>query len=341
MAKIFILAFSAILFSQTVFGAKVELMKDTSGIWRLYVNGGVFFVKGVCYEPVKVGDKLSAANEWMDYDFNNNGINDCAYDSWVDKNRNNRQDPDEVDLGDFYLMKEMGVNAIRLYHHVNIKKEVLRDIYERFGIRVIIGNLLGAYCWGSGASWQQGTDYTNPEHCKSMLDDVKRMVLEHKDEPYLLMWLLGNENDVAGCYENSTFNNTNARLKPEVFAKFVNKMAEFIHFLDRDHPVGVCDSTYLLLSYYKDFTPAIDFIGFNSYAGHYGLSSLFRTVKFYIDKPVLISEFGADSYDHRKGGRNEDLQIFYHKSSWRDIVNNSQNEAGGEFYRRRYLYLAG
>ena len=53
-----------------------------------------------------------------------------------------------------------------------------------------MGDYLGKYTIGSGATWFEGTDYENPEHRKRMLESVKKMVMEFKDEPYILLWLL-------------------------------------------------------------------------------------------------------------------------------------------------------
>jgi len=326
MVRIFILIFSFILMCHQAFPSNVVLRKDERGSWRLYVDGKPYFIKGITYDPVKIGEKLTSSNTWMNYDFNHNGINDCAYESWVDKNRNGIQDKDEKTVGDFYLLKEMGINTIRIYHYANVRKKLLRDLYKRFGIRVIMGNFMGAYCWGSGALWKNGTDYTNEQEKDNMLADVRKMVLEYKDEPYVLAWMLGNENDMKGSYGNSTFNNTNARDFPEEFAKFVNKIAGVIHKLDPNHPLGVCNGSYLLLPYYKKYAPELDFVGFNSYKGPFGFGSLFRTVKFYIDKPVLITEYGVDSFDQNKGKEDEDYQVFYHRNAWRDIVANSKKE---------------
>ena len=46
-----------------------------------------------------------------------NGRIDGPYDSWVDANRNDRQDFGEPVVGDWKLLKDMGVNTVRLYHH--------------------------------------------------------------------------------------------------------------------------------------------------------------------------------------------------------------------------------
>lgn len=302
---------------------KVQLLQYDNGQWQMLIDGKPYFIKGVVYEPVKVGEKLNESNMWMNYDFNNNGRPDTAYDSWVDKNLNNIQDENEPVVGDFRLLKEMGCNTIRIYNPVNIKKEVLRDLYKQFGIRVMMGNFLGAYTWGSGASWEKGTDYTDPKQRENMLEDVKKMVAEFKDEPYILFWMLGNENEIEGSNENSTFNNTNARLVPEVYAKFVNEVAKAIKKLDPDHPVGISNATSRLIKYFAKYSPEIDIIGMNAYKGPYGFGTLWNSIKMDFDRPIVITEYGVDCYDQNKNVIDEDFQAKYYKGSWRDMVNNS------------------
>jgi beta-glucuronidase len=307
---------------------KVRLVKYKNGHWQLLVDGEPYFIKGVGYEPVRVGDRLTASNMWMNYDFNGNGICDTAYESWVDENNNNIQDADEPVVGDFALLKEMGCNTIRIYHPSNINKEILRDLYNRFGIRIIMGNFFGAYTWGSGASWEDGTDYTDEQQRLNMLEDVKNMVLEYKDEPYILFWMLGNENEMVGSRENSTFNNTNARLVPRVYTEFVNEAAEMIHAIDPDHPVAVSNASLRLLKYYAKYAPSIDILGFNAYMGAYGFGTLWRAVKMDFDRPVVITEYGIDCYNQLKNIIDEDFQARYHKGCWQDMVDNRFGHKG-------------
>jgi len=307
---------------------KVRLIQYDDGQWQMLVDGAPYFIKGVVYEPVKIGERLKASNTWMHYDFNNNGRPDTAYDAWVDANANNVQDETEKAVGDFQLLKEMGCNTIRIYHPVNIRKEGLRDLFERYGIRVMMGHFLGAYTWGSGASWDKGTDYTDPVQRQRMMDDVKKMVLEHKDEPYVLFWMLGNENEMRGSEENSTFNNTNARLYPQAYTAFVNDVAAMIHVLDPNHPVGISNASMFMMKYYDKNTPEIDIVGMNAYMGPHGFGTMWRAIQMDFDRPVVITEYGVDCYNQVKKCIDEDFQAKYYRGCWKDMVKNGFGGGG-------------
>ncbi len=317
--------------------SKVEVIKSEDGKWRITVDGNDYFIKGIEYSADTVGT-YPESNDWMWEDNNKNGKIDGPYDAWVDIDRDNFQGPDENAVGDFALLKAMGCNTIRIYHCENINKELLRDLYKTYGIRVIMGNLLGAYTKGSEASWNEGTDYLSESQKSKMKRDVRNMVMEHKDEPYILMWMLGNENDSPGSEANSTKTNTNAYKHPEAFAKFVDEVCVMIKVIDKNHPVGICNATTRFIPYYEKFTPNIDILGFNQYNGPYGFGVLWNTVKSGYDKPVLITEFGCDSYHSGKKIEDELFQSKYHTSAWDDIENNSYwgkgkgNAIGGVVY---------
>ena len=112
-------------------GGKVKVVKYDDGTWQLLVNNKPYFIKGVMFVPVKIGESPDQATmrDWMYYDDNNDGINDIAYQTWVDENKNNRQDPDEEVKGDFQLLKDMGCNTIRVYH-VASDNPILGDLYK-------------------------------------------------------------------------------------------------------------------------------------------------------------------------------------------------------------------
>jgi len=304
---------------------KVRFVQYANGHWQLLVDDKPYMIHGITYSIAKAGQSPDdgALKSWMDYDYNNNGKCDGPYDAFVDANKNNKQDADEPSVGDYQLMKRMGVNTIRLYHQpFPIKKELLRDLYARFGIRVIMGDFLGKYALGSGADWNPGTDYENPEHCAKMLGSVKQMVLEHKDEPYLLMWMLGNEN-VYGVA-------CNADKKPEAFYKFVNEAAKLIKSLDKGHPVVIANGDVFYLDKFAKYAPDVDAFGANAYRGDYGFGTFWEMVKNLVDRPAFITEYGCSAYVYcfsREAA--EEKQADYLEAAWRDIVDNSAF-AGGQ-----------
>ena len=298
---------------------KVHCVQYANGDWQLIVDNKPYTLKAITYSIAKVGQSPDEGTlkGWMDYDFNNNGKSDGPYDSFVDANWNNQQDPDEPAVGDFELLKRMGVNTIRYYHQpYGVKKELLRDLYNRFGIRVILGDFLGKYALGSGADWDPGTDYENPKHRQNMLDSVKKMVLEHKDEPYLLMWLLGNEN-VYGVACNADKN-------PDAFFKFVNEAAQLIKSLDKEHPVAIASGDTLHLDSFAKNCPDVDIFAANAYRGDYGFGSFWYNVKRLTDKPAFITEYGCPAYVYCfTREQAEEAQSEYLKNSWLDIMDNS------------------
>jgi len=296
----------------------VRLVQYENDDWQLLVQDKPYIIKAVTYAPTKTGQSPDdgTLGNWMEEDLNKNGKIDGPFDAFVDENKNNLQDPNELAVGDFKLMQDMGVNTIRLYHHpLKVNKELMRDMYNTYGIRVIMGDFLGKYALGSGAAWNPGTDYSNPEHKKNMIASVTKMVNEFKDEPYILFWLLGNENVYGyAC---------NANEQPEAYFKFANEVAKIIKSIDPQHPVAICSGDILFLDKFGKNTPDIDIFGTNAYRGDYGFGAFWRQVKEESGKPAFITEFGCPAYAEGKSlDESEELQAQYHLGSWEDIAGN-------------------
>jgi beta-galactosidase len=197
----------------------------------------------------------------------------------------------------------------------------LRDMFRKTGIRVIMGDFLGKYALGSGAAWSEGTDYENPAHQKAMLASVRQMVLEHKDEPYLLMWFLGNEN-VYGVA-------CNADKKPAAFFKFANEAAKLIKSLDPEHPVAIASGDTLFLNEFAKNAPDIDIFGANVYRGDGGFGTYWEAVRKLTDKPAFITEYGCSAYVYCKTAQEaEKVQADYLQSCWEDIAGNMAFSGG-------------
>lgn len=307
---------------------KVRLVQYENGHWQMLVDDKPFVVKGVTYNPTPVGQHVSSVGlRWMSDDSDENGRADAPYDTWLDVNLNHRQDADEKAVGDFAILKEMGANAIRIfrggsglaYDPTEFDKKVMRDMHETYGIYAIMGDFLGAYTVGSGATWDDGTDYTDPVQLENMRRSVRDYVMDHRNEPYVLMWLIGNENLMPADYSGVNATRTKAALQVEAYLGFVNEIAEMIHRLDPDHPVAVGNLDLLNVVEHGRFAPEVDIFGTNLYRGSHGFGSAWKEIRAGFDRPVMITEYGCDAWDTRRGEPNEDMQADYHAGNWSDI----------------------
>ncbi|MDD5669364.1 MAG: hypothetical protein PHE58_04970, partial [Candidatus Omnitrophica bacterium] len=57
--------------------------------------------------------------------------------------------------------------------------------------------------------------------------------------------------------------------------------------------------------------------------------NLFQSLKATFDKPVLLSEFGADAYDAALKKEDQNMQAFFLEAQWRQIYDNLANSKKG------------
>ena len=317
---------------------KVKLIQYKNNHFQLTVDDKPYVVRSIAYSPTPIGlapdnGSWDVNKDWSWSDINKNGIVDGPYEAWVDANRNDKQDKNEPKAGDFALMQRMGINSIRLYHYPNFNKAVLKDGYETYGFMYLVGNMLGMYGVDSGAEWFKGTDYTDPKQKESMKASVRRMVEEFKDEPYVLMWVLGNENNYGTVGVEGKFAGTSnqAQVHPAAYYAFINECALLIKSIDpQQRPVAICNGDVYLMDICAKNAPDLDVYGANAYRGEAGFGPLWQDVMDVYQKPVLVTEFGSPAY--AKGwdiARIEAGQASYHAGNWNDIEDNLAGIANG------------
>ncbi|MBI4341247.1 MAG: hypothetical protein HY598_03075 [Candidatus Omnitrophica bacterium] len=308
----------------------VRLVQYENGHWQLLVDGKPWMIHGLTYQPSAVGESPDEGTlkDWPTADRNGNGRID-AFETFVDANLNNRQDANEPTVGDFTLLKAMGVNTIRLYHHAT-NKALLRQIHQEYGLRFLIGDFVGMYTVGSGAKWEDGTDYLDAAQRKRMTESVKSMVRQFKDEPYVLMWVLGNENNYGGVH-GIVGGKGNAAQHPKEYYRFINELASWIHAEDPNHPVAIANGDLGFLDVMAPLIPAVDVFGTNVYRGWHGFGrSLFEEARRALNRPVLITEYGCPAY---QAGQPREVierdQALYHFGNWVDVADNMAGRGVG------------
>lgn len=286
----------------------VYIKKYKGSRYELIADNKPYIVKGVCYNPIPIGEP-------QDYDW------------W--------SDPAKPWIADGKLMKEMGVNTIRLYQaHDNPDevRQVIRDFYNLYGIRTILGDWLGF--------WEYPCPFYGD---KAFQEKVKKHVLDmvrlYKDEPGILMWILGNENNYSclGTVNPWTAPEVEAEkdpqkqkaIKAEIYYSFVNSLARQVHKIDHNHPVALGNGELVGLEYANKYCPDIDIVACIIYRGK-TFSNLFKSLKVTYDRPILLAEFGADAYDAYLKKEDQNMQAFFLESQWRQIYDNLYVSKDGE-----------
>lgn len=200
---------------------------------KIMVNNMPYLIKGICYHPVPKGS--------------------------------NQRDFSSL-TQDLALMKEAGINTIRVYAPIE-EVEVLDEI-SNAGMKVIIG-----------FGYNQGGQ--NDILSGSFIDYVHRF----KNHNAILMWELGNEYNYHPEWFDGDLKN---------WYRAMNDAADLIHENDKNHPTTTAhgelpDALALAMS------PNIDVWGMNVYRwdNPKGIFSQWEAVS---SKPMYLSEAGGDSY---------------------------------------------
>lgn len=286
---------------------KITINKDKNNRYQLVVANKAYIIKGVCYNPMPIGK-------------------DNSYDLW-------QQDMSVFQM-DGDLMKDLGVNTIRIYQpgpDIARTKQVINFFYENFGIYTILGNWLGF--------WEGVVpDYADPEFRKRAKDSCLQMVKEFKDEPGVLMWVLGNENNfsfgkeklrvwTSAELENITDPMKKREAMAQIYYQFVNELAGEVKKIDKRHPVALGNGGLDNIEIAKKFSGNLDILACSVYNGR-SFGSAFSKVRNNWGKPFLFSEFGCDSFNALTKQPDEDIQAEFIGSQWKEIKRNLPTGSG-------------
>ncbi|HMW25149.1 MAG TPA: hypothetical protein PKC51_00845 [Ferruginibacter sp.] len=298
-ALLFILFFISV--SLQAQSNQVLVRKDGTG-YRLAVNGNDFFVNGMNWDYFPIGTNYN-------------------YSLW--------KQPDDVIRAaldyEMPLLKNMGVNSIRLYTGVPAKW--IRYIYEQYGIYTMLNHSFGRYGLTLKGKWVANTDYANPLVRELLIKEVKSMVSEYQSTPGLLMFLLGNENNYGLFWrgaetENIPMQDRRSTKDAQHLYKLFNDAAKEMKAISQSHPVAICNGDLLFLDIIARECKDIDVLGINTYRG-LTFTDLFDRAKKEIDKPVVLTEFGSDAYNTKANKEDQEYQARVLVSNWKEIYANA------------------
>lgn len=268
---------------------------------QLYVDDKPYYIQGVCYSPVPIGESPVFEEPFGDY-----FTDDYAY-MWK---------------RDFPIIKAMGANTIRIYGwNVAADHFGFLNMVASYGLRVMT-----TFYAGTTNEWSHYT----PEIRQSLIVNWTREVNKYGDHPAILMWSFGNElngpwNGLVpdlSTENNCKYTELGCFNKPHPDPDCINAtrcmyqgLYGFINdaikagrryssrpvasgFADIDYTVTAHDSVskVFLMS---DLIPEMDAWAMQLYRGQsFGAYfSQFSQNSAKFPKPLLITEYGVDAFN--------------------------------------------
>ena len=296
---------------------KVSVLNDDDGM-KLVVNGEHFMINGMNWDYFPIGTNFS-------------------YSLW-------KQSDDVIKAAldaEMGLLKNMGVNVIRQY--TGVQPKWIKYIYEKYGIYTLLNHSFGRYGLTINGTWVPVTDYRDPDTQKLLMSEATKLAQDYKDTPGLLMFLLGNENNYglfwAGA-ETEDFPDEQEKIdfigeeRGRPMYKLMNDASIKMKSIDGSHPIAICNGDVLFIDIIAEECKNIDVFGTNMYRGS-SFTDAFKTVKEKLKIPIMLTEFGADSFNAIKNAEDQKMQAYYMVENWKDIYQNaaglgkSENAIGG------------
>ena len=267
---------------------------------ELLVNGQPFTVQGVDYSPTPVGNTVQ------------NLSSNCQpgnYTWWTDT---------PAYTADFPLIAKMGANTIRTYGTLNSNataSSVLAALnYAQANhLYVVMDYYVQSYA---------GYNIGDPANQTQITNELLTSVNNYKNNPAVLMWSIGNEQNLNNG-NNSTWYN------------FLNTLAGQVKAADPNHPVatvegecpqGGCATTSFnvgnaVVQADDAHMTNLDIWGVNAYRGK-TFEGLFQALVSSTTKPVYVAEFGKDAWHDAIGAEDQAMQASYLQPQWQEISSN-------------------
>jgi hypothetical protein len=280
---------------------KVSVNKEANGL-QLSVDGKIMMVNGMNWDYFPIGTNYS-------------------YSLWAQPDAFIKQALDD----EMSLLKNMGVNAIRVY--AGIQPKWIQYIYETYGIYTMVNHSFGRYGLNIKGTWVANTEYANPDTKELLLKEVTAFAQQYKNTPGLLLFLLGNENNYGLFWdgaetEDIPLEEQKATIRARAMYKLFNEATLAIKAIDNTHPVAICNGDLLFLSIIAEECKEVDILGLNMYRG-VSFTDAFERVKKEYGKPILFTEFGSDAFNETTNEEDQQAQANFLVNNWREIYENA------------------
>lgn len=289
-------------------------IEETNNSFKLKVNNKDFFINGMNWDYFPIGTNYE-------------------YSLW--------QQPEETIKkaldAEMTLLKEMGVNSIRQY--TGVPPKWISYIYKNYGIYTMLNHSFGRYGLTIDGKNMPNTQYGNLKVQEYLISEVKELATRYKNTPGLLMYLLGNENNYGLFWEGAETENIPEEDKQSkalaiALYKLINKATLAIKGIDANHPIAMCNGDLMFLDIIAKECKDVDIFGTNIYRG-ISFDTAFEEVKKHLNKPIVLTEFGADAYNAIDKTEDQEDQAYYLKGNWKEVYENaaglgkSENSIGG------------
>ncbi|MDA3943069.1 MAG: glycosidase [Bacteroidetes bacterium] len=280
---------------------QVYVTKDETG-HRLIVNDEALMVNGMNWDYFPIGTNYAYSLWNQPDDFIKNALD-----------------------SEMSLLKNMGVNAIRVY--TGIQPKWITYIYENYGIYTMLNHSFGRYGLTLDGAWVANTEYDDPLTVELLMQEVTELATIYKGTPGLLLYLLGNENNYGLFWdgaetEDIPIEDRASTQRARHMYKLFNQAAVAMKNIDPNHPVSICNGDLLFMDIIAEKCQDVDILGINVYRG-ISFTDLFERAKNEFGKPVLLTEFGSDAFNVKTNQEDQKSQALYNVANWKEIYENA------------------